>query len=196
MSAAELLRVSTGARVGTLVHAAFESCEWIEDFVFHPDSLDTRGATAEVAKTALAIIEHGFASDEIRSALSRQECSAPADAEVRVFNEYAFSLFLDETPGGGVVGDGGSEAASFWNGAIDRLILAERDGEVVWAEVIDFKSDRIQEGELDSKAEAYRPQLAVYARVVAAQTGLPVDRVRLRLAFVSIGRVVDIARAP
>jgi len=184
ISAGELLREPTGAEVGTLVHAAFEGCEWIEEFEFDPATLEGHGATAQVLASARAAVEHGLASEELRGALSRQACGAPAGSALRVEREHAFSLLLEDD----------ADGPQFWNGAIDRLVLAETDDRVVWAEVLDYKSDRISEAELADRIEHYRPQLEAYARVVAAQTGLPADQVRLRLAFLALGRVVDLER--
>lgn len=182
VSAGDLLREGTGARVGTLVHAALEDCVWIEEFSFDPRSLEAHGATAQVLESARAIVERGLASEEVRSALSRESSAAPPGTDLRVEREYEFSLLLEDE----------AEGSQLWNGAIDRLVLAEEDGRVVWAEVLDYKSDRVNEGELAAKIEYYRPQLEAYARIVAAQTGLLVDQIRLRLAFLSIGRVVDL----
>ena len=77
-------------------------------------------------------------------------------------------------------------------GAIDRLVLARQGGEVVWAEVLDYKSDRVETDELEERAEAYRAQLEAYARVVEAQTGLASGEVRLRIVFLNAGRVLTL----
>jgi len=182
LAAADLFRKRTGAEIGTLVHAAFEGCEWIEDFGFDARELERHGAGEEVIEAARGIIERALQADEIRRALSRDGCSAPAGVQLRVEREHEFSLFLEDPEG----------SARFWNGAVDRLVLGEQDGRVVWAEVLDYKTDRVEAGQLEAKAEHYRPQLEAYARVVAAQTGLAPSQVRLRLAFLSPGRVVDL----
>ena len=94
-----------------------------------------------------------------------------------------------------------------WRGSIDRLVLL-RDGErVVGADVVDFKTDRLsfqrvtESISIDSNASApslpclpdaetlsaYRRQLEIYGEVVAHWYSLPLERVSLRLAFVSEG---------
>ena len=70
-----------------------------------------------------------------------------------------------------------------------------RGGEVVWADVLDYKTDRVDEAALDERTAYYRPQLESYGRVVAAQTGLAPDAIRLRLVFLEPGQVVDLAPA-
>ncbi len=198
VTAQALLRTGSGAEVGTLVHAAFEGCEWLEDFKFNPGELDQHGASAEIVRSACRIVEGALASEEIRAALSRECCDAPPGAHLRVEREHEFSLFLEDPP---ILGND-AEGPQFWNGAIDRLVVAEADGRAIWAEVIDFKSDSVGDGdgysasELQQKAEGYRPQLEAYARVVSEQTGLAADAVRMRLAFTSIGRVATLTSIP
>ena len=55
-------------------------------------------------------------------------------------------------------------------------MLGRRDGEIVWADVLDYKTDRVDEAALDERTAYYRPQLESYGRVVAAQTGLAADK--------------------
>ncbi len=179
VTAADLFASSAGARIGTLVHAAFEACEWIEDFNFEPASLEQHG---ELAAAAVSLVQRAQDSEEIRNALSRHHCQAPEGCDLSVERELQFSALLDEA----------GEEPDLWNGAIDRLVLGKRGGKVVWAEVLDYKSDTVSADKLEAKAEHYRPQLEAYARVVAAKTGLPAEQVRLRLAFLSMGRVVDL----
>ena len=50
----------------------------------------------------------------------------------------------------------------------------------------------LPEEQLADRVEYYRPQLETYGRVVAAQTGLAVSKIRLRLVFLELGRVVKI----
>jgi len=182
-SAGALLKSNTGAEVGTLAHAAFDGCEWIEDFEFAPADLARLGAKQDILRSATAIVEGALACDEIRKALSREASGAPPASKTVVHQEYGFTVLLKEDSGG---------PEQVWNGSIDRLVLATENGRVVWAEVIDFKSDAVEAGELEARAEHYRPQLEAYARVVAEQTGLTPEKVRLRLLFLSPGRVVDL----
>lgn len=179
----ELLNPALGTEVGTLVHAALEACEWIEECPTGGFPLAARGASQPAVQAARAILERAFIATEIRDALSRRACSAPPAADVRVEREYAFSLLLDEEGG----------PPRFWNGAIDRLVVAEDNGRAIWAEVLDYKSDAVTEETLHERCEYYRPQLSVYARVVARQTGLELHQIHLRLAFLTIGRVVDLS---
>ena len=110
---------------------------------------------------------------------------APAGSALDVRTEHAFSIILP--------GDDGEE--QIWNGSIDRLVVARRHGKVVWAEILDYKTDSVNEDRLAARVEFYRPQIENYARVVAAQTGLAITDISRRLVFLSAGRVVAMSRA-
>jgi len=86
--------------------------------------------------------------------------------------------------------DDGQE--QLWSGSIDRLVVARRDDRVVWAEVLDYKTDRVRDERPQQRVEFYRPQLEKYARVVAAQTGLAIEEISVRLVFLSAARVVNL----
>ena len=130
-------------------------------------------------------IRRNWNQDEVRAALSREGSDAPAGSALDVSTEHAFSIILP--------GDDGE--AQLWNGSIARLVVARRDGKVVWAEILDYKTDGVSEDRLALRVEYYRLQIENYARVVAAQTGLAVADISRRLVFLSARRVVDLRGA-
>ena len=71
-------------------------------------------------------------------------------------------------------------------GTFDRVIVGrDGKGKAVWAEVVDFKTDRLDgEKERTERAEYYRPQLEAYAEAVSKLTGLTKDNVTTRIAWV------------
>ena len=77
-------------------------------------------------------------------------------------------------------------------GVVDRLILVYKDGALVAADIIDFKTDAIAKGELPAKVDFYRPQMGAYRHAIAVQYGLPADQIATRLVFVSTGEVVNL----
>ena len=174
------------ARRGTLVHEWLEDLEWIEDFEPDQDGMLAKGAAVEpdlqTRREALRELRRALSQDEVRVALSREASDAPAGSALNVCTEHAFSIILP--------GDDGEE--QLWNGSIDRLVVARRDGKVVWAEILDYKTDSVSEDQLVVRVEYYRPQTENYARVVAAQTGLAIADISRRLVFLSAGRVVDL----
>ena len=193
VSVASLLGGGGGARRGTLVHRWFEELEWIEEFELDEARLlalsEARGAEPAVRRDALEIFRGALEKPEVREALSRAKCAAPADSEPEVRNEYSFSIVL--RGGAGEEGTAGPE--ELWSGSIDRLVLARRDGEVVYAEILDYKTDLVAPDEdLSERAEHHREQLEGYRRVVAAQTGLAPETIVMRLLFLAPGRAVTL----
>ena len=125
--------------------------------------------------------------DAASSAVSlRSEIAAPT---WEIFQERPFSFL--------------SPDGRLWRGSIDRLVLLRDGGRVVGADVVDFKTDRLSLQRVasspgDSPSDlfplpdeatlaAYRRQLEVYGAVVAHWYSWPVERISLRLAFVSEG---------
>jgi ATP-dependent helicase/nuclease subunit A len=80
-------------------------------------------------------------------------------------------------------------------GIIDRLVLFRRQGCVLAADIIDFKSDALaveQAADMRHAIETYRPQFAMYRRAMAHQFSLDLNRVRSRLLFLQVGAVCQI----
>ena len=71
-------------------------------------------------------------------------------------------------------------------GTFDRVVVGrDGKGKVVAAEVVDFKTDRLDgEKEKAERAEYYRPQLEAYAEAVSKLTGLSREKVTTRIAWV------------
>ena len=187
--AASLLGSGRASRRGTLIHRWLEGLEWIEEFELERKQLLASGASIEPDSdsrgAALDDLETALASPEIRATLTRDQPGLAEADRVEVCNEWPFSIILPpETEG--------ESGDSLWTGSIDRLVLAYRGDEVVGACVLDYKTDRISEGELTARVEYYRPQLESYARVVAAQTGLELGAVSKRLLFLVLGRTIEV----
>lgn len=185
--ASALLRPGKGATIGTIVHAWFERCEWIEDFALEDDELRriARAATRddELIGSALGIFRSSTSIPALCGALSRESYSLTGERSAVVRNEHAFSVFLTDESG----------VEELWNGFIDRLVLVSDGERVVSADVIDYKTDSAADADaLQSRVDHYRPQLEVYRRIVCAQYDLEVSAVRCRLLFLSTGAVVDL----
>ncbi|SVD23252.1 uncharacterized protein METZ01_LOCUS376106, partial [marine metagenome] len=116
----------------------------------------------------------------IRGALSRDNYPSEPGTVVRVENEFPFVRR---------VGD------EIQEGFIDRLVLIERDGQVVGAEILDFKTDGIEAGReaaLTTRIEHYRPQIEAYCDVVGEQYGLAEADVRGSVVFLVAGVVKEV----
>jgi ATP-dependent exoDNAse (exonuclease V) beta subunit len=185
---------------GQLVHAWYEQILWIEDGV--PDSAKLTAVAQEVLTA-----EPG-ANVDLRAEMARflSQLASPAVAEVlsrRRYENLASAGFSNvvlrqlgtrrlspsaQNERGFAIRDGDQLLTGF----IDRLVLLEEAGQVVAAEIIDFKTDQF-DGEdpqqLASKIAFYTPQLRAYQRAVGQMTNCPPERIVATLLFVDAGIV-------
>ena len=171
---------------GNVVHAWCEEIEWIEGGIGDDDLLRTiaqekaPGMPQDQVGRLIADFRGWLRAEPIRSVLSREALSSEPDTVVRVENEIPFVRRI---------------ADGIQEGFIDRLVLTERDGRVVRAEILDFKTDTIEAGDeatLAARTEHYRPQIAAYRGVVREQYGLAERDVSGRLVFLGAGAVRDV----
>jgi len=189
---------STGRSFGTLIHAWFEQVKWLEDGA--PDRQQLRQVAARLGDACGDIdpeavagrFQEMLAHPVIAAALRRSAYQPPRDLPLAqpileqlaaqpltltVHNEQRIAVQL------------GTQLLS---GSIDRLVLLRRGDEVVAADVLDFKTDQVTEGELPEKVEFYRPQINAYRRAVSLIWRLPVERVSARLLFVGPGALCNV----
>ena len=177
------LKLDAGAALqrGSVVHAWCEEIEWIEDGVPDDDTLHAvarevaPGMPAEDVTRLIQEFRGWLEGAEIRQGLTRDAYPADEGTVLRVENELPFVRRV-----GGDIQEG----------FIDRLVLIERDGQVVAAEVLDFKTDRIEAGdaaELDERVEHYRPQIEAYCGVVRERYGLGESDISGKLLFLESG---------
>lgn len=76
------------------------------------------------------------------------------------------------------------------SGVIDRLHLHRKNGVVVGAEIFDFKSDAVANG--DELSEKYIGQMVVYREAVAAITGLAPADIRCLLVSTHLPSLIEI----
>jgi ATP-dependent exoDNAse (exonuclease V) beta subunit len=181
---------------GTLVHRWLERLDWLEDGPPVDRQLrDVRPgefsvtADIEAAETLLLsamaqpaikqlFLRESYA-DWIAAVASRvcgdrvESLSDSFDLSVR--HELPFAYLFDE---------------KLMVGNIDRLVLATRNGEPVAADVLDFKTDVLSSADaLRERIELYRGQMTAYREAVSRLFELEVERITVRLAFLSIGQV-------
>ena len=193
---------NTGLNWGSLVHACFESVDWLDEELPDRERLEAacrrvRGdqpsgpADASDVDSFLQLLKKPAVSEVLRrsyyldgGALGRRSIqSDPTSIELEVRNEYPFAV-VDED--------------HFVSGFIDRLVLIRQAGELVGADVVDFKTDRIgfgsapSEEEIQEKIAFYRPQIEAYCRAVAKFAHLDARAVTARLVFVTAGKVAEL----
>jgi hypothetical protein len=186
---------------GTIVHAFFEHIEWLDDGP--PDVATLRTVGEGLLRTGAAqsslkleeMIEQFFANlnrpaatqllhqstylESLGGVLPGFSQLASARLDVLVQNERPFAI---------------REQNRMLTGNIDRLVLLSRNGTVVAAEVIDYKTDLIQsESQLMERMDFYRPQIDAYRRAIAAITGLALECIAARLFFVDAGELRSLA---
>jgi ATP-dependent helicase/nuclease subunit A len=186
-----------GRQKGTLFHAWFERITWLADGV--PRDEELRAVAQRVLDARLSSEQLERWLVEFREVLQRPSIAAvldrgfyPGRSSLTVYNERRFAIRRDD---------------EIVSGVIDRLVTESQGGSVTYADIIDFKTDTIDEtasqeqtrggaisspntNGLAAKVDYYRPQLEAYRESVAQSLSLSLEQVTARLVFVSIGKVV------
>ncbi len=190
---------------GSLIHAWMEQLEWLEDGWPSDERLF---AIACKAAPRLALdraklvsdldrLREQLAAKPIAAMLSRKFYDKPAnlnladpsaaswkpgEIELEVQRERSFAV------------RSGDEILS---GSIDRLVLIRRGGNVIAADVLDYKTDAIAPGNqslLAEKTAFYGPQLNAYRLAVSKLYRLDERRIGARLIFLNPGTVCVVDR--
>lgn len=188
-----------GRQKGTLLHAWFEQIGWLADGVPADDEL--RAIAQRVLDSQLSASHLDQWLADFHAALRRPAIAAvldrgyyPGRGPLEVFTERRFAVRRND---------------EIVSGTIDRLVTELKAGRVVFADIVDFKTDVISEGtsadgaggskratsdanSLAEKVAYYRPQIEAYRESVARSLTLPLDQVAARLVFVSAGQVVEL----
>jgi ATP-dependent exoDNAse (exonuclease V) beta subunit len=177
---------------GTVIHAWFEQILWLEDGLPSEQQLlaalglirGTETVSETVRRTWLKDFQAMLKQKDIAAALTRSSYlkTVPkdwgrVDVELEVRNEWPFASI---------------DGPQILTGRMDRVVFHRRDGEIVAADVLDFKTDALGKAagdRLEDRVEHYRPQIAAYCKTLMQQTGLPQTRVSGALLFVGEGIV-------
>jgi ATP-dependent helicase/nuclease subunit A len=186
--------------VGTLIHAWLEQIEWLKAGVPSDEDLRQiatrlRSEIGDVSKQLdahIARFRQQLAAPPISAVLSPQYYESPANLGLTGFKSKAWPggppelTVHREKPFAIRTGD------ELLTGSIDRLVVIKAGGQIVAADVIDFKTDELPVGDaaaLQQKVEFYRPQIDAYRAAAATLLRLEAGHVALRLVFLAIGRV-------
>jgi ATP-dependent exoDNAse (exonuclease V) beta subunit len=181
---------------GRLLHAWFEKLQWIDDSPPPDDELHQAatklGSDDTLTADCIAEFRDMLTADGIRQVLCRAPYLEGArtlfasgncqgnDIELRVETERRFDVLLD---------------GALISGSIDRLVLFLRRGQVVAAEVLDFKSDAIfgdKEARVVQLIDQYSAQLDCYAQAVAQIYQLPREAISTRLVLLATRQAVRV----
>ncbi|HEX3654975.1 MAG TPA: UvrD-helicase domain-containing protein [Pirellulales bacterium] len=159
---------------GELMHRWLQAVEWLDDG--RPDEWQLRELAASLhwaagpLTDALADFYRLLDRPFTRAALSRAAYDRAGRMRLKVERERPFALRQGDV---------------LMSGAIDRLVLIYDKQNLVAAEILDFKTDKVAgAGEVVQKIEFYRPQIEAYRSAVMQLTGLERSRVSARLLFV------------
>jgi ATP-dependent exoDNAse (exonuclease V) beta subunit len=178
---------------GTVIHAWFEQIQWLDDAMPSDQQLlaalasirGTQSLGENVRRAWLTDFHAMLRQKEIAAALTRSAYSRTlpqgwnqGDVQLEVRNEWPFAVI---------------DGPQILTGRMDRVVFHRLRGEVVAADVLDFKTDMIGASagdRLEDRVEHYRPQIEPYCKTLVQQTGLPRSQVSAALLFVGQGIVV------
>lgn len=176
VNVADLVRPrAAGARLrGTVLHKWFEQIGFLpDDPVPDDDELITLarqvGASMNDAalRNLIALFRAALAKPAVADALAKP------DGEVELWQERNFAVIT---------------GGKLMRGAFDRVTII--DGRR--AELLDFKSDAIDDAGVGPHVEAYRRQIDAYRTALGAMLDLPADAIMARLLFVTNGEIVTL----
>jgi ATP-dependent helicase/nuclease subunit A len=172
------MRLDSEARDrGTAIHRLIQQVEWLDEF-----QLDVAAQAAVVCahlprRTTDWHAQHVsefrrvMAHPEVAAVLSRPKSSG----RLIVRREIPFARLTSE---------------GLQTGAIDRLVIEERDGAFVRAEVVDFKTNVLEADSVEQEALRYQPQLQAYRDAAAELLGIEPGLIAMKIVFLHVGRVV------
>ena len=181
--------------VGTVIHHWFEQIEWWDESATSEAARRRLAARLDISRQTIEKAEPRFldmiANSRLQRLLSRAEYNTPTERaaekmpwstavdELRVFRERRIAVRIGQQN---------------LFGSIDRLVVGFANGTAKWADVIDFKTDRIaaDEASIAHRADHYRGQLTAYQMSIMKLYSLPQESVRARLAFLDPGVVTDL----
>ena len=177
---------SIGAIIGTLVHRWFEEVLWLDDFRWDRPAMRDLALRTLAPQDMLQVdldallsdMERMLSMDSVKRSLQRSRYDRWRNLgidTVEVDNEVRLLEIMD---------------GYLLRGTIDRLVLGKKDGKVVCAEILDYKTDSIDrsvsmESWILERADHHRKQLELYRRVLCQQYGIESKEIELTLILLS-----------
>lgn len=174
---------------GSLIHAWFETIEWLDDGLATDGDLlalaPALGLGTDAARSLLGEFK-ACLRGEVAAVLSRAAYAGRGFDAIEVRREWSF-IVRDADPA--------SRREILLSGQFDRVVIGRHSGRAAWAEVLDFKTDRVTRGDvqaLETRMQAYRPQVQAYRRALGTLLGLAQQQITARLIFTEVGKAVAI----
>ena len=202
LSASNILaaRNDVAFSIGTLIHAWLEQIDWLDDGL-PSDEVLRQVATrrrAEIGTVSGQLDAHlvrfrkQLAAGPIAGLLSRRFYDSPAKLGLQKLKKNSWaagSVDLNTVRERGFAFRTGDDLLS---GSIDRLVIIKSGGQIVAADVIDFKTDEIPPGDqaaLANEVDFYRPQIEAYRMAASRLLAIEPELVAARLVFLAAGEV-------
>jgi ATP-dependent exoDNAse (exonuclease V) beta subunit len=187
---------SVGAAHESLIHALFGQVEWLDSFTADRDSM-RRIAFATLQPEELRHLSLDDVLDEfltlldlssVKAAFSRsryhREIMGRVAERVEVDSHRPVSAMVDGT---------------LIEGHIDRMAVLYKDGKPYAAEIFNLKVDAFDPKMtllwLDDRVDYHRPQMALFAQIVAQQLQIPRSQVASYLLMLSTDDIVRLDQA-
>lgn len=180
-----------GRERGSLLHAFFERVGWIDEAGGIPDAAALQEIGAQLgydsADVERAVADFGRAisdtetAEVLKAGAYRAQWGEGCDLELWRERPFAVRRSAGRGP-------------SLLRGYFDRVVVVRRGGRVIAADVLDFKTDRVDADDakaLTARVEQYRLQLDAYREAAGVLLGLDAEDVSARLVFLEVGRVVE-----
>ncbi|MGQ0553351.1 MAG: UvrD-helicase domain-containing protein [Planctomycetota bacterium] len=175
---------------GVMLHAWFERLAWLDEGQPSEAQLLAAGRQCAVREGCdLALVPRWLREwrellqePVLQRALSRATQQGPAGTLPDLRSEAPFAYL-----------EGNSAEAALVIGRIDRLVLWRRDGIVVAAEILDFKTGAGSGRAPEERAREHVEQMRAYCAAVAKRYALPAEAVTARLLFVDARPVADVS---
>ena len=186
--------------LGTLIHAWLAEIAWLDDGV--PTDKTLRriaeflrpeiGSLADHLDLPLKNFRRWLAAAPIAHVLSRSFYDKPANLGLAALKANAWKPgeieleVLREHPFAIRAGD------QLLTGAIDRLVLLRRKGQLLAADLLDFKTDDVPAGDaaaLAARTDFYRPQIEGYRTAAANLLRINPAQIACRLVLINAGTV-------
>jgi ATP-dependent exoDNAse (exonuclease V) beta subunit len=164
---------------GRILHRFLEEVEWIETFDRSDEELMGIGRTLEANERIVAEAVAEFRAALVRP-VTRAVLSKPVgDAEALRERRFA------------VVTKTALEGEAVWMGTIDRIVITRNGERSGFADIVDFKTDRIEADAVLARAGYYRAQLDVYRRAMQHLLSLEAHSIRVSALFLHHDKLIS-----
>ncbi len=168
-------------RYGTLIHAWMQQVGYLDE-----DPVPDDAMLLGLAERLMSSADRSWLTAQLER--FHAMLNSPAAHEV-LARRGATELWRER---GFAVHDG----RAMLRGVFDRVsVTRDERGRVTGAELVDFKTDRVEPGEAQRLADHYLPQMLAYRRALLKLLKLKPEAVKMKLWFLGPGRVVDLVSA-